>query len=125
MLFYNPYQIRLIVRKLRLKHIKTNTMKLIIAGIAMLGVIIGGVLYFVPSTQVIVPERVVEVEKIVEIQSLDKRIAEAQEKAKADIEARAVEAYNALYDAEMTKVADSVKEEYIAEIEATIKNPDY
>jgi biopolymer transport protein ExbB/TolQ len=95
-------------------------MKSIAIGVIALGVIIGGVLYFVPSTQTIVPERVKEVEKIVEVQTLDKRIKEAQEQAKADIEARAVEAYNALYDAEMTKVADSVKEEYIAEIEATI-----
>lgn len=96
-------------------------MKLIALGIVALGVI-GGMLYFVPSTQVVFNERVVEVEKIVEVQSLDKRIAEAQEKAKADVEKRAQEAYNALYDAEMTKVADSVKEEYIAEIEATISS---
>ena len=37
-------------------------MKLIIAGIAVLGVI-GGIIYFVPDTQVVFNERVVEVEK--------------------------------------------------------------
>jgi hypothetical protein len=100
-------------------------MKLTIAGIALLGVIIGGVLYFVPSTQTIVPERIVEVEKIVEVPTLEKRIEVAQQEAKADVEARAVEAYNALYEAEMARIADEVKEEYIAEIEATITNPAY
>jgi len=94
-------------------------MKLIAIGVIALGVI-GGIIFFVPSTQTIVPERIKEVEKIVEVQTLDKRIEEAQKNAEQEVRIRADEAYNALYDAEMTKIADEVKEVYIAEIEATI-----
>ena len=96
-------------------------MKLSIAWIVIVIIgVIGGILYFVPSTQTVLNERVVEVEKVVEVPTLDKRIEDAQNEARSDIEAKAQEAYNAFVEKEMTRIADEVKAEYIAEIEATI-----
>lgn len=99
-------------------------MKLALLGMVALGVIVGGTL-LIPQTEIAIKERIVEVEKIVEVPTLDQRISEAQAGAEDEVVRRAEEAYNALYEAEMQKIADRVKSEYIAEIEATIEDPDY
>lgn len=59
------------------------------------------------------------------VDQLEERIKEAQEAAKADIEKAAERAYNALYEEKMKEVEDSVKKEYISEIEASITSESY
>lgn len=98
-------------------------MKPILLGIVTVGVVIGGML-LIPQTSEYVKE-VVEVEKVVEVDSLEVRIAEAQELALASTTAKAQEAYNSVFDSEMKRISDEVKEDYIAEIEETITNPSY
>ena len=63
--------------------------------------------------------------EVVTVDILEERIKEAQEAKRAEIEEAAERAYNALYEEKMTEVADSVKEAYIAEIEATISSESY
>ena len=99
-------------------------MKLAILGIVALGVI-GGIVHFIPQTQVAIKERVVEVEKIVEVPTLDQRIQVAQEAAQASTTAKAQAAYDEVYTKEMQRIADKVKTDYIAEIEETIEDPEY
>lgn len=60
-------------------------------------------------------EREVEVERVVS--EIDKRVQEAQERARADIEAAAQEAYDAMYTLEMDKVEADV----LLQVEQEIK----
>ena len=94
----------------------------ILGGIVIVAV---GVLYFVPSTQEFVNERIVEVERVQTVDALEVRINEAREAAMASTTAKAQEAYDKVYEAEMKRVADEVKADYIAEIEKTISDPSY
>ena len=116
----------------------------IIGGLGLYG---GKVVEFFKNETVYVnnqPETIVKTERV---DNLDVLIKEAQEVARPTIEADAestkvaeVEAAQAAYDAavaaaeakhdkyivdELEKISDSVKEDYIAEIEATIKSPSY
>lgn len=91
-----------------------------VVGLAALNQIFGGEI-------VVVNERVatttVEVQVVEE--KLEVRIKDAQEAARAEVEAKAQNAYNAVIEEEMTAIADDVKKEYIKEIEATISSESY
>ena len=79
--------------------------------------------YFANTVQAVnVKKTIVEVQKI---EVLEERIKEAQDAAREEIETMAESAYNAVYNDKMREVSDSIKEEYIAEIEATITSEDY
>ena len=96
--------------------------------LAILGGVVSvtiGVLYFIPSTQEFVTERIVEVEKIEVVDALAVRIKEAQTAAATSTISKAQEAYNKVYEVEMKRIADTVKGDYIAEIEETISDASY
>lgn len=99
---------------------------IIIAGFAIL---VGGAALssiFVGDEIVVKNEReVITNTEVVEVKELEVRIEEAQQAARADIEAKAQTAYDAVVDEEMTAIADRVKKEYITEIEATISSEEY
>lgn len=66
-----------------------------------------------------------KVETIVEVNTLEVRIKEAQDAAEEEIRDASQRAYDALYEEKMKEVEDSVKTAYIAEIEATISSEEY
>lgn len=68
------------------------------------------------------PETVVKTETV---EVLEVRIKNAQDEARERIESEAQAIYDKHVEEEMTKVSDQVKEEYIAEIEATISSDEY
>ena len=68
------------------------------------------------------PETVVKTETV---EVLEVRIKDAQDAARERIESEAQAIYDKHVEEEMTKVSDQVKEEYIAEIEATISSDEY
>lgn len=68
------------------------------------------------------PETVVKTETV---EVLEVRIKNAQDEARERIESEAQALYDEYVEEEMTKVSDQVKEEYIAEIEATISSAAY
>lgn len=83
-------------------------------------VIIGG-LHFAPSVQDSVKETI-EVEKITEVDVLQKRIDTAIEANQATTLEAAQKAYDAVVESEKKRISDEVKADYIAEIEATISS---
>lgn len=85
-----------------------------LGGLVMLGL---GVLYFVPSTQEFVTERVVEVEKVETVDALEARIKAAQDDAQASTTAKAQAAYDAAYEQSMNEVKLKVISDYKKEIE--------
>ena len=101
-------------------------MKTIIIGTG-LAIVMGVIVRYVPNEYTAVGNNEVEKEVIKEVQveKLEERIKTAQDEARIEIETKAQEAYDALYEDEMNKVSDSVKTQYIAEIEATITSEDY
>lgn len=84
-----------------------------------------GTYYYFDSDTVNYVRQVVEVEKIVKVDSLETLIKEAKEEAMASTTEKAQEAYDKVFNAEMKLVADRVTEARIAELEATITNPEY
>ena len=97
---------------------------IIVTGLA---IVMGVIVRYVPNEYTAVGNNEVEKEVIKEVQveKLEERIKTAQDEARIEIETKAQEAYDALYEDEMNKVSDSVKTQYIAEIEATITSEDY
>ena len=84
--------------------------------------------YLLAPTEVSYEREVSEQEVVTEVVTVDvleDRITEAKEAKRAEIEEAAQRAYDALYEEKMIEVADSVKEAYIAEIEATISSESY
>lgn len=99
-----------------------KTKLIILAVLVVVGIVLTGQL---GSVVEVVNERVVEVEKTVEVNVLENRMREALEEAKASTTAKAQEAYDKVVEAETKRIEDAVKAKYIAEIEATISSPDY
>lgn len=98
----------------------------ILGGIAIMIGVIGWGYLMTPSTMEV--ERFAEPEVIVKTEikdSLEERIKEAQDEARSSVEAKAQAAYEAVLQDEMNAIADSVKTDYIAEIEATITSEHY
>ena len=97
---------------------------IIVTGLA---IVMGVIVRYVPNEYTAVGNNEIEKEVIKEVQveKLEERIKTAQDEARIEIETKAQEAYDALYEDEMNKVSDSVKTQYIAEIEATITSEDY
>lgn len=106
---------------------------IILGGITTL---ILGSLYWIPSTQEYVTEKIVEVEKIVETDQLEARIKIALLEAQASTTSKAQAAYDedikkaqagreAFIEKETKRITDVIKADYIAEIEATITDKDY
>jgi cbb3-type cytochrome oxidase cytochrome c subunit len=88
--------------------------------------VLGAIAFFFPNvTEVTNIREYVEVEKTVEVNVLENRIKEALEEANGNIEAKAKEAYNKVYEMEVKKIEDAVKANYIKEIEATISSEAY
>jgi hypothetical protein len=88
--------------------------------------VVGVVLFSQLSNVVeVTNERIVEVEKTVEVNVLENRIKAALEEASASTTAKAQAAYDKVYDQEVKRVEDEAKAAYIAEIEATITSADY
>jgi hypothetical protein len=88
---------------------------LILAGIAVLGV--GGVYW--AQNEPVSYEKEVKVETVeVEVETLSKRITEAQEASKADIEAKAKEAYDKAVSQALLEIELEVTATYRQEIEA-------
>lgn len=85
-------------------------------------IVAGAVLYYVPSTQEYVVERIVEVPKVETVDALEVRIKEAQEGAQASTTAKAQEAYDAAYEQAMDEIKLAVIKEYRAEVEAQEKD---
>ena len=88
----------------------------------LIAVIVTGGAFYVLSfnignkTPYVAPEKeVVEVEKTVS--ELDTRIEEAQEAAKTEIENKAQQAYQDLYEQLMLEVKTTITDEYLKEIE--------
>lgn len=97
----------------------------IITYTGLLVIVIIGVLSFFNQSPIQYIKETVEVEKIVEVETLDKRINNAKDEALASTTERAKQAYDKVFNEEMKKVEDKVKEDYIAEIEATITATSY
>ncbi len=85
-------------------------------------IVFAGVIYFVPSTQEFVSERIVEVEKVEMVDMLDMRIKTAQEAAQASTTATAQAAYDATYTQKMDEVKLQVIKAYRAEVEMQEKD---
>lgn len=109
----------------------TNKMKKLIIALSVvailggLGLYGGKVVEFFKNETVVVnntPETIVKTERV---DNLEVLIKEAQDEAKERIEAEAKKLYDEYVKEEMTKVSDKVKEDYIAEIEATISTASY
>jgi hypothetical protein len=98
-------------------------MKNIIFSALLIGVV--GGFYVLSQNEIEYVKEVVEVEKVVEIKTLEKRIDVAKQEAEISIKEEAQKAYDEVFQKEMKRVEDKVKEEYIAEIEATISSVDY
>ena len=98
-----------------------------VAGIALVVGLAAFSTVFYSEDYVVTNERIVATttEVVVEVKELDVRIEEAQEAARAEVEAKASAAYKAVLEEEMTAISDRVKQEYVAEIEATISAESY
>ncbi len=81
-------------------------------------IVTAGVIYFVPSTQEFVTERVVVEEKTVEVDTLQKRIDDAQAAALASTTAKAQAAYDAVLKEEAARIELEVRQAYRKELEA-------
>lgn len=96
-------------------------MKTIIIALVM-AVIVGGIAYNIVTEGKFAPvayEKEVKVETVeVEVETLQKRISDAQEARKADIEAKAKEAYDKAVSQALLEIELEVTAEYRAEIEA-------
>lgn len=97
----------------------------IITYTGLLVIVIFGILAYFNQSPIKYIKETVEVEKIVEVETLNKRITDAKEQALASTTERAKQAYDKVFNEEMKKVEDSVKEAYIVEIEATITATSY
>jgi hypothetical protein len=93
----------------------------ILGGIGLYGGKVTGLL----KNEVIVYRQAEPVVKTERVDNLDILIKEAQEEAKVRIETEAQKLYDDYVREEMVKVSDKVKEDYIAEIEATISSTEY
>lgn len=98
-------------------------MKIIIPLVGLVAVVVGG-LHFYPNTQEAENASVVE-EKVIEVDTLDLRIKEAQEAKMSEIEASAQLAYDEYIQNELDAIEEEVKIEYIKELEETIESEDY
>lgn len=92
---------------------------ILVTGVAGL-VIIGGMI-FIPNG-IEISKQTIEIEKTIEVDTLDKRIEDAIESAKASTTDKAQAAYDAVIQAEEQRISDEIKAKYIAEIEATISS---
>ena len=102
---------------------KTSMKKLLaLGGIAVALTAVGWAYLMSPTITEVVNHEPEVVTEVVTVNMLEDRIEDAQEAKRAEIEEAAERAYNALYEEKMIEVADSVKEAYIAEIEATISS---
>ena len=91
----------------------------------MLGI---AAMYIFPSTQEYIVEQVEQAEEVIKVETVDAleaRIKTAQEGAHASTTAKAQEAYDKVYKAEMKRIEDGIKADYIAEIEETISDASY
>ena len=89
----------------------------------MIGVAVVGTGY-IPTTEEARREVITQTEEV-HVDALEARIKAAQDAARSEIEAKAQSAYESVLDAEMTQIADTVKAEYIAEIQGTITSEVY
>jgi len=97
----------------------------IVAILGGLGLYGGKVAEFLKNETIVennITETIVKTERV---DNLEVLIKEAQNEAKGRIEAEAQKLYDDYVNEEMTKVSDKVKEDYIAEIEATISTAAY
>ena len=90
--------------------------------------ILGGITYGLLNerSEVVVQnvqKEIVTEEVVVDV--LQKRIEDAQNAARPEIEAEAMKAYENAVQAELQSIEDKVKMEYITELEETIESPEY
>lgn len=102
-------------------------MKTIIAAAMVVG--IGGMVVLAQYNKPLeventkIEKEVVTEEVVVDV--LQKRIEDAQNAARPEIEAEAMKAYENAVQAELQAIEDTVKMEYITELEETIESPEY
>lgn len=93
-------------------------MKAIIITVIVLGVILGGITLKGNDVEEYVAPEVVEVEKEVRVDALDKAIKDAQAAKQSEIESLAKKAYDEAYNQEMKKVELEVVKSFNEKLEA-------
>lgn len=94
-------------------------------GIAIVMGVIIAVLNATNTVEVIQPSEPKTIVKVQKVDVLEERIKKAQEEAMPEIVEKAQAQYDAYVESEKQRIADEVKTAYIAELEKTIKTPDY
>ena len=94
-------------------------MKRVVIILITAAVILGGIIGVEYKDKTITYEaQTVEVEKIVEVETLSMRVSNAQESARADVELKAKEAYDKALNAAMLDIELAETAKYRKEIEA-------
>lgn len=99
--------------------------KIILLGGVIVG---GGVLIFLANQPQVVHVTNDRQEPVIQVETVDvlqARITSAQDAARADIEAKGQEAYQAFVDKELDIIRQEVTSEYIAELEQSISIESY